>query len=157
MPLNHNETIINNYLVEPNLKAVCNAIDDSKFNWAKVGFFDGEEELVSMTKQLKRKGLFVNHWFIYKADGVVRLQEAHDIEICVVEVSDEYLNQETRKIYFDHHKANYGCLAMLKTIADQYKYASVDVFEQLKIYFVHAAGNIHSIIAIALSNHFITW
>ena len=82
MPLNHNETIFNNYLVEPNLKAVCNAIDDSKFNWAKVGFFDGEEELVSMTKQLKRKGSFVNHRFIYKADGVVRLQEAHDIEIC---------------------------------------------------------------------------
>ncbi|KAG1183379.1 hypothetical protein G6F36_008492 [Rhizopus arrhizus] len=94
-----------------------------------------------MTKQLKRKGSFVNHRFIYKADGVVRLQEAHDIEICVVEVSGEYLNQETRKIYFDHHKANYGCLAMLKTIADQYKYASVDVFEQLKIYFVHAADN----------------
>ena len=86
---------------------------------------------------------------------MVRLQEAHDIEICVVEVSGEYLNQETRKIYFDHRKANYGCLAMLKTIADQYKYASVDVFEQLKIYFVHAAGNIHSIIAIVLSNHFI--
>ncbi|CEG74360.1 hypothetical protein RMATCC62417_09595 [Rhizopus microsporus] len=141
VPLNHSETIFNNYLVEPNLKAVCNAIDHSKFDWAKIGFFDGEEELVSMTKQLKRKGSFVDHRYIYKADGVVRLQEAHDIEICVVEVSGEYLKQETKKIYFDHHKANYGCLAMLKTIADQYKYASVDVFEQLKIYFVHAADN----------------
>ncbi|KAI9487871.1 MAG: hypothetical protein EXX96DRAFT_599451 [Benjaminiella poitrasii] len=98
-------------------------IDHGKFDWAKVVFFDGEEELVSMTKQLKRKGPF--------ADGVVRLQEAHNIEICVVEVSGRC---------FDHHKAIYGCLAMLKTIADQYKYASVDVFEQLKVYFVHTAG-----------------
>ncbi|KAG1558248.1 hypothetical protein G6F49_004678 [Rhizopus delemar] len=140
-PNTEDAIIVLHYLVKPNLKTICNAIDHSKFNWAKVGFFDGEEELVSMTKQLKRKGSFVDHRFIYKADGVVRLQEAHDIEICLVEASGKYLNQETRKIHFDHHKANYGCLAMLKTIADQYKYASVDVFEQLKIYFVHAADN----------------
>ncbi|KAI7902940.1 uncharacterized protein BX663DRAFT_531072 [Cokeromyces recurvatus] len=119
------------YLVEPNLKAICNSINHSKFNWEKLVFFDNKEELISMTKQLKRKGY-----------GVVRLQEAHDIEICVVEVSGEYLNQKTRKIHFDHHKANYGCFAMLKTIADQYKYASVDIFEQLKIYFVHAAEEV---------------
>ncbi|KAI7900744.1 uncharacterized protein BX663DRAFT_553740 [Cokeromyces recurvatus] len=104
VPLNHNEAIFNNYFVEPNLKAVCNSIDHSKYNWAKLGFFDGEEELLSMTKQLKRKGKFVDHRYIYKADGVVRLQEAHDIEICV--------------------------------------YASVDIFEQLKIYFVHAADEV---------------
>lgn len=109
-----------------------------------------------MTKQLKRKGSLVDHRYIYKADGVVRLQEADDMEICVVEISGEYLNQETKKIYFDYYKTNYGCLAILKTIADQYKYASIDVFEQLKIYFVHAVGNIHSIIAIALLYHSIT-
>lgn len=61
MPLNHSEIIFNNYLVEPNLKAVCNAIDHNKFSWAKVGFFDGEKELVPMAKQLKRKGSFVDH------------------------------------------------------------------------------------------------
>lgn len=67
-----------------------------------------------MTKQLKRTGKFVDQGYIYKADGVVRLEEAHDsIEICVVEVSNEYLNKDNRKISFDHHKANYGCLAML--------------------------------------------
>jgi len=141
VPLNHNEAIFNNYFIEPNLKAVCNSIDHSKYNWAKLGFFDGEEELLSMTQQLKRTGKFVDHRYIYKADGVVRLQEAHNIEICVVEVSNEYLNKDNRKIYFDHHKANYGCLAMLKTIADHYKYASVDVFEKLQIYFVHAADD----------------
>ncbi|KAI8384210.1 hypothetical protein BD560DRAFT_322234, partial [Blakeslea trispora] len=127
--------------VEPNLKAVCNSIDHGKYSWTKLGFFDGEEELLSMTKQLRRKGTFVDNRYVYKADGVVRLQESHDIEICVVEVSNEYLNQDNRKIYFDHHKANYGCIAMLKTIAYQYIYASVDVFEQLKVYFVHAAGS----------------
>ncbi|KAI7890156.1 uncharacterized protein EV154DRAFT_564633 [Mucor mucedo] len=165
VPLNHNEAIFNNYFVEPNLKAVCNSIDHSKYNWAKLGFYDGEEEFLFMTKQLKRKGtfeLFTNYsngfsqaaigtmigmqrpnvqnavgrvaetgsplkmatmafrlflesnWdhtgllvlarisipdsvyhetsqvdCIYKTDGVVRLQEAHDIEICVVEVSNE--------------------------------------------------------------------
>ncbi|KAI9272533.1 hypothetical protein BY458DRAFT_474085 [Sporodiniella umbellata] len=111
----------------------------SKYNWARLEFFDGKEELLSMTKQLKRIGTFVDNRYVYKADSVVRLQGAHDIEICVIEVSNEYLNQDNRKIYFDHHKANYGCLAMLKTIADQYKYVSVDIFEQLKVYFVHIA------------------
>lgn len=63
MPLNHNEAILNNYFVESSLRAVCNSIDHSKYNWAKLGFFDSEEELLSMTKQLKRKGTFVQSVF----------------------------------------------------------------------------------------------
>lgn len=40
-----------------------------------LGFFPGEEHLLSMTKQLKQKGQFFN------ADGVIRLQDLHDIEV----------------------------------------------------------------------------
>ncbi|CEP13207.1 hypothetical protein [Parasitella parasitica] len=119
IPLNYSEAVFNNYLVKPNLKAVCNAIDRSKFNWAKLGFFDGDEELVSMTKQLKRKGTFVDHRFTYKVDGVVRLQEAHDIEICVVEQAKTKRKEFWKSLY-----------------------ASVDVFEQLQVYFVHAVVKI---------------
>lgn len=156
VPMTHSETICYNYIVQLNLQAVCDAIDRSKFDWAKLGFFDGEEELLSMTEQLKNKGSFADHRFIYKADGVVRLQEAHNWEICLVEVSGVYLNQDTRKIYYDHHKANYGCLAVIKTIADRFKYASIEVFEDLKVYFVHAAGNLYYVMALSSANHYIT-
>ncbi|KAI9322925.1 hypothetical protein BX666DRAFT_670795 [Dichotomocladium elegans] len=41
------------------------------------------------------------------------------------------------KTSFDHHKAMFGLLASLRTIASLYKYASFDSFEQLKIHFIH--------------------
>ncbi|KAG1054981.1 hypothetical protein G6F43_003029 [Rhizopus delemar] len=45
------------------------------------------------------------------------------------------------KIKLDHHKGVYGILAMLKCIADDYSFASVDKFCQVKTFFLHAADN----------------
>lgn len=101
-----------------------------------LGFFPGEEHLLSMTKQLKQKGRFFN------ADGVIRLQDLHDIEVCVAEVSGVYKNTDMTKINFDHHKGMFGVLSMLKTISNELKYASLDVFQKVKVFFVHAAGKL---------------
>lgn len=46
------------------------------------------------------------------------------------------------KMNFDHHKGMFAVLSMLKTIADELKYASLDVFQKVKIFFVHAAGKL---------------
>ncbi|ORE07283.1 hypothetical protein BCV72DRAFT_205841 [Rhizopus microsporus var. microsporus] len=43
------------------------------------------------------------------------------------------------KINFNHHKDMFGALAMLKTIADEIKYTSLDYFQKVKILLVHAA------------------
>ena len=42
-----------------------------------------------------------------------------------------------KKINFDFHKGMYGTVAMLKTVADIYKYATFDSFKKLMLYFVH--------------------
>jgi hypothetical protein len=34
----------------------------------------------------------------------------------------------------------FGLLAMLKSIADKFEGASIESFQQLKVYFVHASG-----------------
>jgi hypothetical protein len=90
------------------MEAICESADQREFGW-NLGFFDGKEELVSMAKELKQENEFVDNRYIYNGDDILRLQELHDVEICVVEVSGEFLNQDTRKIHFDHHKATFGC------------------------------------------------
>ncbi|KAI8363934.1 hypothetical protein BD560DRAFT_473605 [Blakeslea trispora] len=93
-------------------------------------------------RQLKQKGQFKDGRFCYNADGVIRLQDFHDIEVCVVEVSGVFKNTDITKINFDHHKGMFAVLSMLKTIADELKYASLDVFQTVKIFFVHAVGKL---------------
>lgn len=137
--LTHSEAVFNNFLVEPFLKAVSYSISEEKYAWLDVGFFPGEEHLLSMTRQLKQKGQFKDGRFCYNADGVIRLQDFHDIEVCVAEVSDVFKNTDITKINFDHHKGMFAVLLMLKTVADELKYASLDVFQTVKIFFVHAA------------------
>jgi hypothetical protein len=41
------------------------------------------------------------------------------------------------KINFDHHKGTFECLAMLKTIADEFYFVSRDTFKKLKIFFFY--------------------
>ncbi|KAG1046739.1 hypothetical protein G6F43_010788 [Rhizopus delemar] len=131
--LTHSEAVFNKFLVEPFLQAVSNLINEDECAWLDAGFFPGEEHLLSMTKQLKQNGQFKDARFCLKADGVIRLQSLSDIEVCVAEISGVYKNTDMTKINLDHHKGMFGVVSMLKTIADEMEYASLDVFQKIKM------------------------
>ncbi|KAG0178033.1 hypothetical protein DFQ28_004582 [Apophysomyces sp. BC1034] len=76
----------------------------------------------------------------YKADGVLRLFGRKQLEILLLEASNEFGCHDKGKICFDL-KATFGGVAMLKTIADYYPYASVAEFGKVKVFFLHAAGD----------------
>lgn len=133
--MTHSEAVFNKFLVEPFLQAVSNLINEDECAWLDAGFFPGEEHLLSMTKQLKQNGQFKDARFCPKADGVIRLQSLSDIEVCVAEISGVYKNTDMTKINLDHHKGMLGVVSMLKTIADEMEYASLDVFQKIKVFF----------------------
>lgn len=87
-------------------------------------FLPGEEELLSMTKQLKRMKVKADHRIIYKADGIVRTD--NDLEVMLVETAGAFNKDNPVKTSFDNSKGMFALLAMLKTIADKYPYASND-------------------------------
>lgn len=78
----------------------------------------------------------------YKSDGLVKVSNLKDLEILLLESSGHFSNSDKVKINLDHHKGIYGILAMLKCIADEYSFASVAKFSQVKVFFLHAAGNV---------------
>lgn len=75
----------------------------------------------------------------YKSDGLVKISNLKDLEILLLESSGHFSNSDKVKINLDHHKGIYGILAMLKCIADEYSFASVAKFSQVKVFFLHAA------------------
>lgn len=99
-------------------------------------FVPGEEELKAMTSQLTIMGRKVDHRRRYKADGVIRLQSMDYLEILVLETAGSFAKKDDRKVAFDNAKGMFALLAMLKTIADRYRYGTVDTFQQLKLYFL---------------------
>ncbi|CAO0799926.1 unnamed protein product [Mucor circinelloides] len=70
---------------------------------------------------------------IYKADGIIRLAE-------LGETAGAFGHGDHAKTSFDNSKGMFALLAMLKTVADYYKYASVEEFRKLKLYFVQPSG-----------------
>ncbi|KAI8971595.1 hypothetical protein BDF20DRAFT_907297 [Mycotypha africana] len=56
-------------------------------------------------------------------------------------LSSGYGSNDAGKISFDHHKAMFGILAMIRTVAQLYDKASFNTFTKLKIHFLHAHGN----------------
>jgi hypothetical protein len=54
------------------------------------------------------------------------------LELLLVETSCSYANIDKTKPNFDHHKGTSGALAMLKTIADEFNYALIDIFVNVK-------------------------
>ncbi|KAG0822474.1 hypothetical protein G6F29_011884 [Rhizopus arrhizus] len=92
-------------------------------------FVPGEDELESMTAQLKKMGQKTDKRKIYKADGIIRLETA-----------GAFGHEDYAKTAFDNSKGMFALLSMLKTIADQYKHASVEEFSKLKLYFVQPSG-----------------
>ena len=102
-------------------------------------FLPGEIERGSMTIQLEQKGLNNGH-YKYSADGIIEDNQS-DPEILLSEVSSAFGSNEVGKISFDHYKAMFGQISLLRTIAHLYEYASFDTFKKLKAHFMHGHGN----------------
>lgn len=91
-----------------------------------------------MTFQLKEGGL-VDRRYKYNADGIISTN-SHTLEILLAEVSNGYGSNDQNKISFDHNKAMFGMLAMIKTIAQKYEQAQLSTFKKLKVHFLHGFG-----------------
>ena len=100
-------------------------------------FIPGEVPLESMTTQLTnlKKTLAPNEK--YYADGVVSYLNN---DICIYEASGPFGTKEKSKQNFDFHKALFGLLSCIATIAQSYSYASLETFSKLKLYFVQTKG-----------------
>lgn len=68
------------------------------------------------------------------------MQKCKDLEVLLLETAGAFGREDCAKTAFDNSKGVFALLAMLKTIADQYKYASVETFSKLKLYFVQPSG-----------------
>lgn len=94
-----------------------------------------------MTRQMKTVGLYIDEKKnVYKPDGVVVSFGLKQQEILVLETSGTFTKLDKTKINFDHHKGVYGLLPMIKWIADDYRFGSLDTFTKIKAYFIHAEG-----------------
>lgn len=94
--------------------------------------------LKSISTIWKNSGIIRSTSKGFKADGIVRYK---DLEVMLVEACGVYGNVSMSKIQFDRHKGLYACLAMLRTIAVKYKYASLSTFQSLQILFLHTKGS----------------
>ncbi|KAG2228280.1 hypothetical protein INT45_011072 [Circinella minor] len=137
--LSHSETIMNELVTWPSLKFALYAISGDT---QRLTFFPGEEQLLSMTKQLKNNNTQYDERLCYKSDAVLRCLDKKtrggNMELVLLETSNSYDDTTKKKVNFDFHKGMFGTVAMLKTIADRYNYASFDSFKKLKLYFIHA-------------------
>ncbi|KAL0142727.1 hypothetical protein V8B55DRAFT_1328378 [Mucor lusitanicus] len=121
------ESTFNALYIYPFLLTVCKALRDHS---CQADFKRGEANLVAMSKQLIALGLKVDDKSQYKADESIKLYRIKQLEILLLEISGSLGNTDKVKINFDHHKGVFGSLAMLKTIADEFSLASVDLFQQ---------------------------
>ncbi|KAI7874548.1 hypothetical protein K492DRAFT_137713 [Lichtheimia hyalospora FSU 10163] len=77
----------------------------------------------------------------YCADGIMSADDFSGLEFLLTEVSSGYKNGDTSKISFDHYKAMFGMLAMIRTLAQKYNKGSLETFRKLRIHFLHAHGD----------------
>ncbi|KAG1055790.1 hypothetical protein G6F43_002267 [Rhizopus delemar] len=134
--LSESEACLNSNLIKPCLQACSRMLRNKKYD---ITYVPGEVELTSMTEQLSKQGLLDNR-FKYYADGKVRIN-ADKQEPLLLEVSSA-LGRATRdKIAFDHTKAMFGLLAILKTLACKYSHGSFESFKKIKIHFIHVHGH----------------
>ncbi|KAI8391397.1 uncharacterized protein BYT42DRAFT_490602 [Radiomyces spectabilis] len=88
-----------------------------------------------MTKQLRSQGI-VDGRLKYNADGKIQLR-GNGLELLLSEVSSSYGINDKGKTSFDHYKAMFGLLAMLRTIAAHHQYAEFATFSKFKVHFIH--------------------
>lgn len=75
----------------------------------------------------------------YYADGMISYLKN---EICIYEASGPFGANEKSRQNFDFHKALFGLLSCIATIAQSYSYATLETFSKLKLYFVQTKGMI---------------
>ncbi|KAG1157186.1 hypothetical protein G6F37_006929 [Rhizopus arrhizus] len=127
-------------LVEGQEKTCRSVLAMMKKNEHAPYFVPGEDELEAMTAQLKKMGQRTDKRKIYKADGIIRLERYMNLEVLILETAGAFGHEDYTKTAFDNSKGMFALLSMLKTIADQYKHASVEEFSKLKLYFVQPSG-----------------
>ncbi|KAI7894197.1 uncharacterized protein EV154DRAFT_499618 [Mucor mucedo] len=88
-----------------------------------------------MTVQLQHQGI-TDKRLRYNADGTI-LFNSIGTEILLSEVSSAFGENDKAKTSFDHYKAMFGLLMMIRTLARKYKYASFNSFKNLKVHFIH--------------------
>ncbi|CAO3692118.1 unnamed protein product [Rhizopus stolonifer] len=132
------ETELNNLFLFPLLKAVALTVA-AELGAVKTDFCYGEVCLEAMSTQLKALDMMVNGRYKYNADGLIRMYGYKNLEILLPETSSYSGCGDQSKSKFDQHKDFFGSLAMIKTIADEYQYASISTFKKVKIIFAHAS------------------
>ncbi|KAI9272984.1 hypothetical protein BDA99DRAFT_425257, partial [Phascolomyces articulosus] len=60
----------------------------------------------------------------YNADAILRATNIGNAEICLLEISNAFDETGRTKISFDYHKAMFGLLSMIKSIAQEYHHAT---------------------------------
>ncbi|KAG1050841.1 hypothetical protein G6F43_006907 [Rhizopus delemar] len=135
--ITRSEAIYNTNMVFPCFEAVISMM---KKNECTPYFVPGEDELEAMAAQLKKMGQKTDKRKIYKADGIIRLEAYKDLEVLILETAGAFGHEDHAKTAFDNSKGMFALLAMLKTIADRYKHASVEEFSKLKLYSVQPSG-----------------
>lgn len=124
----------------PFLKAIGRAVARDVDNTG-AQFKTGETYLKAMTMQLKAMELHKDDKSQYKADGLIILYSIEKLELVLLETSSQFGNTDLSKINYDHHKGLFGCLAMLKTVAEEFYLGSLELFQRIKVFFIHGAGN----------------
>lgn len=77
---------------------------------------------------------------LYKADGIISLYDFNRVEVLLLETSGHFGSTDNPKSSFNHHKGLFGSLSMLKAVADNYLFETLETFKNLKVFFIHAAG-----------------
>lgn len=108
--------------------------------WCKIGFKHGEVPLLLMGKQLKALELFKNDNYSYLVDDIINLYDLKNTDILLLETSSNFGCANKLKISFGYYKSFSGSLAMLKDIADELPLATLEVFWDCKMFFVHAVN-----------------
>ena len=130
--LSESESCLNHNLISPCLQACTRMLRTKKYD---ITYLPGEIELNSITEQLNQEGLYDSR-YQYKADGKIKVNTSKQ-EILILEVSSALDQATQEKINFDHSKAMFGMLSILKTLASKYKYGSFESFKKIKIHFIH--------------------
>lgn len=131
------EDAFNQAFVWPYLDLIGKTLNN---NNCKGYFVQGQPCLKSMSRQLKATGVTVDETSQYKSDGLIKLFGLKNLELLLLVTSGHFSNTDKVKIKPDHHKGMYGILAMFKCIADDFPFASVEVFSRVKVFFMQAAG-----------------
>lgn len=137
--MNKSEYVFNYLYVWPYLKSTNSALCNSQ-ETSQAEFEIDEVSLKAMATQLNSVGLYRDDTGQYKADDMISIYSIDRLEILHHETSSYFECSDRSKISFDHHEGLFRALSILKTIADTFFYALVELFGDLKVFYTQAAG-----------------